>query len=132
MIPAMSIFFRYPRLRTTAWYLIGATVILVLCPWLWKDIPDAYFPYSGVVVDKGEDSLLGVGGWARYIVIQDAEGRRSKKYVDAYGYAFARRGTFVEKRRGFGKYPLAPGEKRPSEMLKEIEQRKNQKGQGNH
>ncbi|HET9285261.1 MAG TPA: hypothetical protein VFR24_25190 [Candidatus Angelobacter sp.] len=128
----MASFFRYPKLRVIAWYLMGAAVILALCPWLWKDIPDAYFPYSGIVVDKGTDSLLGVGGWARYIVIQDAEGKRSKKYVDAYGYAFARTGMFVEKKRGFGKYPLAPGEKLPSEMLKEIEQRKIQKGQKNH
>jgi hypothetical protein len=46
-----------------------------------REIPDTYFPYAGVVVEKGLDSHLGVGGWGRYIIIQDEQGRRSKKYV---------------------------------------------------
>ena len=114
------------RLRSAAWYLTAGAVVLALCPWLWKEIPDAYFPYAGVAAEKGVDSYLGLGGWGRYIIIQDEQGRRSRKYVGYYGYAFAKVGTYVVKKRGFGKYPLPPGEKPPFEMLREIEKRKAQ------
>lgn len=112
------------RWRSVVWYLAAVLVILAFCPWLWKGIPDTYFPYSGLVVDKGVDSCLGLGGWGRYIIIQDAEGKRSKKYVNYYGHAFAKVGTFVVKKRGLGEYPLPPGEKPPFETLRETEKRK--------
>jgi hypothetical protein len=119
------------RLRSATWYLTAAAVVLALCPWLWKGIPDAYFPYAGVVVEKGVDSYLGLGGWGLYIVIQDEHGKRSKKYVNHYGYAFAKVGTYVVKKRGLKEYPLPPGEKPPFETLREIENRKVQGQQPN-
>lgn len=122
----------HPWFRSVVWYLVAAAVILALCPWLWKGIPDAYFPYAGVVVEKGTDSFLGLGGWGRYLVIQDEQGRRSKKYVGYYGYAFAKVGTFVVKKRGLGEYPLPPGEKPPFETLREIEKQKAQRQQPGH
>ena len=112
------------RWGSVLWYAAALTVILLLCPWLWKGLPDAYSSYSGLVVDKGVDSCLGVGGWGRYIIIQDANGKTSKKYVSYYGHAFAKVGTFVVKERGFGKYPLPPGEKPPFETLRELKERK--------
>lgn len=111
-------------MRSVLWYLVAGAVILALCPWLWRGIPDAYFPYAGLVVEKGMDSPLGLGGWGRYIVIQDEQNRRSKKYVGYSGYAFVKVGTYVVKKRGLGEYPLPPGEKPPAEMLREIEKRK--------
>lgn len=132
MIPVMPLNFRSTRWRSVIWYLSAALVILALCPWLWKGIPDAYFPYAGVVVEKGVDSYFGVGGWGRYVIIQDAQGRRSKKYVNYYGYAFAKVGTYVVKKRGFKEYPLPPGEKPPFETLREIQRQKSQEQQPSH
>ncbi|HEV2988732.1 MAG TPA: hypothetical protein VG759_09840 [Candidatus Angelobacter sp.] len=113
------------RLRSLTWYLVALALVLWICPWLWKGIPDEYFPYSGVVVEKGIDShLAGLGGWGRYIIIQDAPGERTKKYVNLYGYGFVRVGTFVVKKRGLKEYPLPPDELSPSELRREIEKQK--------
>jgi hypothetical protein len=38
-------------------------------------------------------------------------------------------GTFVVKKRGFGEYPFPPGEKRPFELLRELEKQKTEKPQ---
>ena len=100
-------------------WLIPFLLFFFFCPWGLKSFSDYYFPYSGVVVDKGCDIA-----WAgRYILIEDTQGRRSKKYVDPYGYAFARVGTFVVKQKGFGRYPLPPGEESPFKTLEEIKKR---------
>jgi|SRR6266853_5519057 len=115
------------RLRSITWYLVALALVPWLCPWLWKAIPDEYFPYSGVVVEKGIDSSLGLAGWGRYIIIQDAQGERIKKYLNRYGYGFVRVGTFVVKKKGLNEYPLPPGQMSPSELHREIEKRKLEK-----
>jgi hypothetical protein len=101
------------RPRSIAWYAIATFFVLWLCPWLWKCIPDTYFPYSGVVVDRGIEAL--VGGEGRCIIVQDGEGNRTKKYVTRYGYAFAKNWNFCGQE---------PDEKRPSDLVHEMEQRK--------
>lgn len=112
------------RLRSLAWYVTALLLVLWFCPWRWKGFLDAYFPYSGVVVEKGIDqNFLLLGGRGRYIVIQDEAGHSTKKYVGYYGYAFAHIGTFVVKKKGFGEYPFPPDEKHPSELLREGEKR---------
>ncbi len=107
---------------------MALSIVLWLCPGLWKSIPDEYFPYSGVVVEKGRDScLLGLGGWSRYVIIQDAHGEKTRKYVNRYGYAFVRVGTFVVKKKGLNEYPLSPGEMSLPELHREIEKPKVEK-----
>lgn len=105
--------------RVDLGWLIPFLLFFFLCPWGLKNLSDYYFPYSGVVVEKGYDIA-----WAgRHIIIEDTQGRRSKKYVDPYGFAFAKVGTFVVKQKGFGKYPLPPGQKSPFQTLREIKER---------
>lgn len=104
------------------WYAGTWILLLILffvCPWGWKSLSDQYFPYAGIVVNRGYD----VGWYGRYIVIEDAQGKKSQKYVDPYSYAYVRVGTPVIKERGFGKHALPVGEKPPFQTLQEIEQR---------
>lgn len=102
------------------WLIPFLLVFFFLSPWGLKSFSDYYFPYSGVVVEKGYD----IAWRDRYIIIEDTQGRRSKKYVDPYGYAYARVGTFVVKQKGFGKYPLPPGEESPFKTIEQIKERK--------
>ena len=88
-----------------------------------------YYPYSGVVVDKGCEFGFAYG---RYIVIQDPKGQRSKKYVGVYGYAYAPIGMSVTKEKGFGKFPLPAGQKPPFQMIEEIKERKKLKESQGH
>lgn len=106
-------------------------LIFAFCPWTWNLIPDSYFPYSGVVVDKGSDyhlldRLLTDYDDPRsyYIILTDERGSRTKKYVNSVAYMLLEKGTFVVKKRGLGEMPLRPGQKSPSEILQELEKRK--------
>ncbi|HET9281233.1 MAG TPA: hypothetical protein VFR24_04660 [Candidatus Angelobacter sp.] len=124
MIHAMHVKMRVWRISRDAirWYAGASALLLILfflCPWGWKSLSDEYFPYSGVVVEKGSD----FAGYGRYIIIEDAQGKRSKKYVDPYSYAYVRIGTPAIKERGFGKRALPVGEKSPFQTLQEIKQR---------
>jgi hypothetical protein len=109
----------------------GTTLLLVVLtlPFtmhVWKGWWDSYSGYSGVVVDKGREfHLLGFAN--RFLILEDTQGHKFKKYVGHYGYAFTRVGTFVVKNRGFGEYPRHPGEKTPTELLREAERIKAQK-----
>jgi hypothetical protein len=125
MIHKMRLDIRIWRISRDAVLWHSASLILLLalfflCPWGWKAVSDHYFPYSGVVVERGCDLLW----YGRYIVIEDATGKRSKKYVDPYGYAYVRVGMAIIKERGFGKHPLPAGQKPPFQMLQEIKESK--------
>jgi hypothetical protein len=62
-----------------------------------------------------------------FLILRDAQGKTFKKYVGDYGYAFSHVGTFVVKKKGFGEYPLQPGEKTVRELLQNLERIKAQK-----
>jgi len=94
---------------------------------IWLGWWDAYSGYSGVVIDKGSEFHLLRPMTEHFLVLEDAQGHRFKKYVGHDGYAFTRVGTFVVKKQGFGEYPRQPGEKTPSELLAEGERIKAQK-----
>jgi hypothetical protein len=117
------------RPRNTA---IGLATVFALtmlfCPWMWKGLPDGYFPYSGTVVEKGQEFhwITGESHWYPYMIIEDRQGRRTKKYLTEYQYAVVKTGTFVVKKRGF-ETPLQPGQKSYSELLHELEEQKKQK-----
>jgi hypothetical protein len=109
---------------TTVASLLMTALLLVMCPWLGKRLVDAYIPYSGVVRDKGTEWHWGLPGDPdRYIILEDARGRRVKRYVSAYGYAFAEVGRFVVKERGLGHYPRHPGDL-PASQVYELLQKK--------
>ena len=100
-------------------------ITLLFCPWLWKGLPDAYFPYSGVVAGKGTEFHLlnGWNHWDNYIIVEDAHGGRTKRYLGDSEYALVQTGTFVVKKRGFGELPLQPGQLTPSQLLQDLEER---------
>ena len=108
-----------------------AVLILLTLPFtghIWKSCWDYYWDYSGVVVEKGTElHLVGRPHFSEYLILRDSQGKTFKKYVDNYGYAFSHVGTFVVKKKGFGNYPLAPGEKTPSELRQEIERIKSER-----
>lgn len=60
-----------------------------LCPWFWKELPDSYFPYSGIVVEKGNEIhfITGENHFYRYIIVEDEHGRRITKYLRDYEHA---------------------------------------------
>jgi hypothetical protein len=108
---------------------VALCVLIALSPWIWKGALDAYFPYSGTVVDKGSEfHLLNLlcedSSWVYYIIVENDHGVRTKKYVSDVGYIWVDKGTFVVKKRGFGEMPLRPGQKTPGELIREHEERK--------
>ena len=116
------IWIRSSRTASRAGISLALTALLTL-PFtfhVYKAWWDYYFPYSGVVIDKGWEPHL-VGGFERYLILNDDRGRPFRKYVGYYGHAFTHVGTFVVKRKGFGNYPLSPGEKTPAELRREVE-----------
>jgi hypothetical protein len=117
---------RSVRFNTTVATVIVFVLTTALCPWMWKSLPDGYFPYSGTVVDKGEEFHLFIAGenhWDNYIVVEDSHGRREKKYVGDYAHAIVQVGTFVVKKRGFSEIPLRPGQTDPRDILRKIQER---------
>ncbi len=93
---------------------VGTALLFLLtlpfCPWMWKDWTDSYFPYSGMVVEKGVDHHYFAEGTDAYIVVEDSHGIRTKKYVSQYTSAFIEVGSFVMKKKGFRALPLRPGQ----------------------
>jgi hypothetical protein len=111
---------------------VALAIVLLLSgvcfPWLWKSLPDAYFPYSGTIVAKGSEDhnwLTGTMTLDYYIIVEDSRNIRTKKYVTAQQQALVQIGTYVVKKRGFGEWPLSPGQKDPREILREHENKKN-------
>ena len=113
-------------MRGTGAALLLVVLMLPFTTHVWKGSWDYYSAYSGIVVDKQREFHL-LGLTSRVLILDDGRGHRFKKYVDHYGYAFAKTGTFVVKKQGFGEYPRQPGEKTPSELLAEAERIKAQK-----
>jgi len=110
------------KLRTCSW--VGTiALVLVFCPWLSKGVWDAYVGYSGKVVAKGNYLWVPFRGVDWYIILEDSSGHRTKRYVNAYGYAYCDLGSFVVKKKGFGKFPRRPGELRPSEFESLVKQK---------
>lgn len=110
-------------------------LVLLMLPFtvhIWKGWWDAYSAYSGVVVERDtEFHLLGRPHWSMFLILRDSQGKTFKKYVGDYGYAFSRVGTFVVKKKGFGEYPLQPGEKTVHELFQEMERIKAEKAKNN-
>jgi hypothetical protein len=107
-------------------FLLGFLTML-FCPWMWRSLPDAYFPYSGQVVDKGTEYhlfLTGENHWDNYIIVQQSDGTRSKKYLGDYAYAIIETGTYVVKKKGFREVPLRPGQTDPRELLRQVQKKK--------
>jgi len=103
--------------RTTTYHPLVGTVILlvVILPFtpLGKSVVDDYVPYSGRVIDKGfQHDFLGDGS-NPYLVIEDARGVRTKRYVSLYTHGIVQVGSYVEKKRGFTEIPLRPGQQDP-------------------
>lgn len=112
--------------RVTRKLLLNAVMIsavLLVFPWLWQSARDAYVGYSGVVVAKGDYLWVPFRGVDWYIVLEDPQGHRTKRYVNAYGYAYSDIGSYVVKKRGFGEYPRKPGDFTPRE-IEQLAQRK--------
>jgi hypothetical protein len=98
-------------------------ITLPFCPWMWKSVPDAYFPYSGTVVDKGMEFHLFFDGdnhFTNYIVVEDLQGVRKKKYVGDSVFAIVQLGSFVVKKKGLGELPLRAGQLDPREALRKV------------
>lgn len=110
---------------------LALAVVLLLSgvcfPWLWKGLPDAYFPYSGTIVAKGSEDhnwLTGDMSLDYYIVVEDSRHVRTKKYVTDNVQALVQIGAYVVKKRGFGQWPLSPGQRDPREILREHENKR--------
>lgn len=115
------VLFKSVRLGPKATTLVLFGVSLFFCPWIWKPLPDGYFGFSGVVVEKGTEHHVFTAGRRTgdtYIVIQRPDGKRGKKYVSDFAYAIISPGTFVVKRRGFRELPLRPDQTDPRDILK--------------
>lgn len=96
-----------------------SSVGLLFCPWIWKPLPDGYFSYSGIVIEKGtEHHFLSTRRRTgnSYVVLQAPDGTRVKKYVSDFAYAIVRPGTFVAKKRGLHELPLRPDQTDPREI----------------
>jgi len=114
--------------RSGAVLLILGLLTIPFCPWMWKSLPDGYFPYSGQVIDKGMEHHLfftGENHWDNYIIVQEADGTRKKKYLGDYAYAVVQAGTYVVKKKGFREIPLRIGQKDPRELLGQFQKEKN-------
>jgi hypothetical protein len=62
------------------------------------------------------------------IILENASGHRTKRYVGAVGYASCDVGSYVEKKRGFGEFPRRLGELTPSDV-EELARRRRRRGQ---
>lgn len=110
-----------PRRRS---WLRASLFVALLLPLAWsigRQERDYYASYSGVVVQKGMDCRLCFLGRRNtldlYIVLQDASGKRTKRYVgnDISFHNVSRWneiavGTYVVKDKGYG-FPYVPGQK---------------------
>lgn len=96
------------RSRQRLWPFLFVLVFALVFGWAgWMQWWDAYVPYSGLVVSKGEDYQLLARTWHHevpYIILQDQNGKRSKRYVSRAIPAIAT-GTYVVKKRGFAEDP---------------------------
>jgi len=70
-------------------------------------------------------SLSGVMDW--YIILEDSNGYRTKRYVGAVGYAYCEIGSYVVKKKGLGEYPRKPGDLTPVEVKELLRQKREQK-----
>jgi hypothetical protein len=113
--------------RRILYYSAITAVLLIVCPWLWHGVRDAYVGYSGTVLGKGNYLLVPFRGMNWYIIFEDTSGHRTKRYVGAVGYAYCDVGSYVEKKRGFGEFPRRLGELTPSEVEELARRRRGQK-----
>jgi hypothetical protein len=102
-------------------------VLLAICPWLWQGVRDAYVGYSGTVVAKGNYLWVPLRGIDRYIILEDSNGYRTRRYVGALGYVYCDVGSYIVKKKGFGEFPRKPGDLTPSEFEKLARSHREQK-----
>lgn len=110
-------------------YTVMSAILMVVCPWLWQGVRDAYVGYSGTVVAKGNYLWVPFRGMDWYIILEDSHGHRTKRYVGALGYVYCDVGNFVVKKTGFGEFPRKPGELTPSEFHQLVRRKQEQKQQ---
>jgi len=125
---AKPVIIRRATFRSGAVLVILGLLTIPFCPWMWKSLPDGYFPYSGQVIDKGVEHHLfftGENHWDNYIIVQGSDGTKKKKYLSDYPYAIVQIGTYVVKKKGFGEIPLRPGQIDPRELLRQFQEKKN-------
>lgn len=108
-------------------YAAMTAVLLGVCPWLWQGARDAYVGYSGTVVAKGNYLWVPLRGIDRYIILEDSNGHRTKRYVSALGYVYSDVGSYVVKKKGLSEFPRKPGDLTPSEIERLVETRREQK-----
>jgi hypothetical protein len=108
-------------------YAAMTLLLVALCPWLWQGVRDAYVGYSGTVVAKGNYLWVPLRGIDWYIILEDASGHRTKRYVGALGYGYCDVGSYVVKKKGLGEYPRKPGDLTPSELEEFARRRREQK-----
>jgi hypothetical protein len=123
-----SVIIKMVTFRSGAVLFILGLLTILFCPWMWKSLPDGYFPYSGQVVDKGMEHhlfLTGENHWDNYIIVRNSDGTKKKKYLSDYPYAIVQTGTYVVKKKGFGEIPLRPGQKDPRELLRQFQGKEN-------
>lgn len=109
-------------------WLKALLLAILLLPLAWNIFTrewDYRAAYSGVIVEKGMDCgiycLLGhTQGADLYIVLQDEQGKRFKRYVGTTFHSNLRAwnqltvGTFVVKNKGAQEFPREPGAKAPT------------------
>jgi hypothetical protein len=126
---AKKVVIKIVAFRSSALLVLLGLLTMLFCPWMWRSLPDGYFPYSGQVVDKGIEFHLfftGENHWDNYIIVQESDGTRRKKYLGDYAYAIVQTGTYVVKKKGFREIPLSPGQTDPRELLRQFSERKDQ------
>jgi hypothetical protein len=62
-----------------------------------------------------------------YIILEDSNGHRTKRYVGAVGNASCDIGSYVVKKKGLGEYPRKPGDLTPGEVKELVRQKREQK-----
>jgi hypothetical protein len=106
---------------------VMVAAVLIVCPWLLQGVRDSYVGYSGIVVAKGDYMWVPFRGVDWYIILEDSQGRRTKRYVSAYGYAYCDIGSYVVKKRVFGEYPRKPVDLTPHEVEQLVRRKREQK-----
>jgi hypothetical protein len=100
------------NLYVLAMLMLALVLVLAPLPMLGIHVMDRLAGYSGTVVDKGTDSHYLIFGplFDPYLVIQDSNDRRERRYVSRVEHASAKVGTYVVKPWGWFSSVRRPGQ----------------------
>jgi hypothetical protein len=111
------------RFRLIVFSVVGM-IFLAFNPWMIKEMIDGYVGYSGRVVNKGSfiwplgigDGGVNSGGFHYYMIIEDTNGQRQKRYLNFFEYFKCSVGVIATKDKGFYRPVTFAGQMSPKEL----------------